>query len=164
MSDVLTIIKKLAGTLGIGGSSDGETAAFALTDVMVVQPLGPFEADDNTNIHFLWKNDTGFDLILEEAEIMPTVAVTANDTNYTTIAIAHGTVGAFTACVTTMTTKITGGTGDWVADTPEAFTVTTASSADVLSNGEYVKLTYDGTNGTGVDLPRCSAILRYRRQ
>lgn len=164
MTIVRDFIAKLAGTFGIeSGGTSGEDAANAVFDVMVVQPLGPFEADDNTNVHFLWKNDTGYDLVLEEAELMPSVAVTADNTNYSTIAIAFGTVGAFVAAVTTLTTQITG-TGNWVADTPEPFTVLTSSEANVLETGEYVKLTYDGTNGTGVDLPRCCAILRFRRK
>lgn len=160
MSQVLELIKAIAGTLGLDRGE--ETSAFALFDVPVVQPLGPFEADDNTNVHILWKNDTGYDLVLEEAELVPTVAVTADNTNYSTIAIAFGTAGSFTAAVTTLTTQITG-TGDWVADTPEAFTVSTTLANRTLANGEYVKLTYDGTNGTGVDLPRCAAVLRFRR-
>jgi len=164
MTILRDFIAKLAGTFGIGDDSLTEASVNAVFDVQVCAPLGPFEADDNTNIHFLWKNDTGYPLVLEEAELVPTVAVTANDTNFSTVAIAFGTVGAFVAAVTTIQTTITAGTGDWVADTPEPFVVLTASAANVLANGEYVKLTYTGTAGTGVDLPRCAAMLRFRRQ
>ena len=161
MSNVSEFVDALAGTYGV--DRGGSAAAQALFDVAVCQHIPLFEADDDTNILCLWKNDTGYDLVLEEAEIMPSAAVTANDTNYTTLAMAFGTVGAYVAAVTTMTTKITGGTGDWVADTPEPFTVSATLSARTLAAGEYVKLTLDGTNGTGVDLPRCSAILRFKR-
>lgn len=160
MSNIKDTVDAFAGSIAQDrGQSD---TAHALFDVQVCAPLGPFEADDNTNIHIVYKNDTGGALILDSAELMPTVAVTADNTNYSTVAIAFGTVGAFVAAVTTITTEITG-TGNWVADTPEAFTVTSTLANRTLQDGEYVKLTYDGTNGTGVDLPRCSLILHFRR-
>jgi hypothetical protein len=142
----------------------GDTVAQGLFAIRVQQPLGPFEADDNTNVHILFKNDTGYSLVLQSAELIPTVAVTASDTNYSSVAIAFGTAGAFVAAVTTIETSVTAGTDDWVADTPEAFVVTTTLANATLANGEYVKLTYDGTAGAaGVDLPRCTAILLFRR-
>lgn len=57
-----------------------------------------------------------------KASIVPDAALVAHDTNYKTISLCTGTIAAPTV-LASFTTKITGGSGDWVASVPEEFTV-----------------------------------------
>jgi hypothetical protein len=68
-------------------------------------------------------------------KIIPDAGLTAHDTNYATLSFATGPVGTI-ASKDSFTTKITGGSGDWVANTAEAFTVVTAT--DSLAVGEVL--------------------------
>lgn len=73
------------------------------------------------------------------AQILPLGALTANDTNYKTIAIGtdDGAGGTHTA-IGTLTTKITGGSGDWVAGTAES--VSTVTMDDAMTAGTYLSV------------------------
>lgn len=74
-----------------------------------------------------------FDGYIVGARIIPHAALTANDTNYSTLTIQ--TVEGTPDVKATLTTQITGGSGDWVLNTPEELTVgdTGFSDGDVLA-------------------------------
>ncbi len=89
----------------------------------------------------------------------PDNALTAHDTNYRdlTIGKADGAGGAVTA-FDNFTTKITGGSGDWVQGTPESFTI--VSSTDTLAAGEALMFV-KAIGGAGVVLPCGTIIVKY---
>jgi hypothetical protein len=82
-------------------------------------------------------------------KIIPDASLTANDTNYATLSFATGPVGTITSR-DSFTTKITGGSGDWVANTAEAFTVATAT--DSLAAGEVMTVS-KAVTAAGVIVP-----------
>lgn len=70
-------------------------------------------------------------------DILPTAALTANDTNYASILLkSEDGAGAGAETISTLTTKITGGSGDWTAKVTVPFTLTAAnvdlSAGDIL--------------------------------
>jgi hypothetical protein len=71
------------------------------------------------------------------AKLLPTKAMTAHDTNYGTLAIGSddGAAGGITA-LQTVTTKSTGGTGNWVAGT--AIALSSIDAADTVAAGRYL--------------------------
>lgn len=100
------------------------------------------------------------DLELVSAAYYPDNALTANDTNYKdlTLGKADGAGGAVTA-FDNITTKITGGTGDWVQGAPEAFTID--PTTDTLDAGEALMFV-KAIGGAGVILPCGTIIVKYR--
>lgn len=77
---------------------------------------------------FMWRNDTGVDMYVVSARFCTPVAVTANDTNYATLTLAkRDSAGANSATVGSMTTQITGGSGNVTAFLPVALSLTAAN-------------------------------------
>jgi len=74
------------------------------------------------------------------AKLLPTKALTAHDTTYATIAIGSddGAAGGVTA-LQTITTKATGGTGNWVAGT--AIALSSIDAADTVAAAKYLTAT-----------------------
>ncbi|MFA6167023.1 MAG: hypothetical protein WC700_10420 [Gemmatimonadaceae bacterium] len=74
------------------------------------------------------------------AKFLPTKALTAHDTTYATIAIGwdDGAAGGVTA-FQTLTTKATGGTGNWVAGT--AIALASLTPANTVAAGAYLTVT-----------------------
>lgn len=74
------------------------------------------------------------------AKLLPTKALTAHDTTYATIAVGSddGAAGGVTA-LQTVTTKATGGTGNWVAGT--AIALSSIDAADTVAAGRYLTVT-----------------------
>ena len=158
MSTAKDFVNKVAGTTAIDG---GESLSAGIFRRTVAVTGFPFEADDNSQRQVLFKNTTGFNLRLVSAEYVPEAAVTADNTDYTTLDIAHQALpaGSLASPAAFQTTEITG-TGDWVANTPVALTL--GSEADkILSDGEYALVELDGTTGVGVDLPIGVWVLDY---
>ena len=85
------------------------------------------------------------------AKIYPFGAMTANDTNYATIGIGSddGAAGTFTS-VADVTTKSTGGTGNWTAGTAVSFS--TFTPADTIAAGVYLGIKI-AKAASGVQLP-----------
>jgi len=88
--------------------------------------------------------------------ILPSAALTANDTNFATIRVAkaNGAGGALTI-LASVTTQITGGTGNWTAG---ALITLPFNGADLIADGEVIVL--DITKAAaGVVVPRLSITL-----
>lgn len=113
-----------------------------------------FEADDNTQRQLLAENPFGFDLRLISAKFVPEAAVTADNTNYSTIDVYHtdDPAGSLTGPAASGTTEITG-LDDFVANTPVVIPLSSTEANKILPAGEYAVLALDGTAGVGVDLP-----------
>lgn len=69
--------------------------------------------------------------LIKAIKLIPHGALTADDTDYATLTIGYndGAGGAVTT-IATITTKITGGSGDWTAGTAISLTLTTTAIAD----------------------------------
>ncbi len=166
MASIRSLIDRLSGTLGLAEENAPSTPANVVNNLfkhVVVVSGFAFEADDNTQRQVLFKNPFDFDLRLVSAEFVPEAAVTAHDTNFSTVELAHqaapaGTLGDVAA---SMQTTITAGTGDWVANTPEALTKSSTFTDLILEAGHYAVVELDGTAGTGVDLPIGTWVLVY---
>lgn len=74
------------------------------------------------------------------AKLLPAIAVTAHDTTYATITVGSddGAAGGVTS-LQAKTTKITGGTGNWVAGT--AIALSDITNADTVAAGAYLTVT-----------------------
>lgn len=84
---------------------------------------------------------------------LPGGALTAHDTDYATITVSKYTAaGGSKTTVATITTAITGGSGDWVAFVPEEITLSATAANLILESGAI--LTYEVSKaGSGVALP-----------
>jgi hypothetical protein len=84
---------------------------------------------------------------------VPEGTLTAHDDNYSTVSICKGAAAAATVTVlASITTKITGGTGDWAVGIPETITV---DDTDTFAAGEQLLLR-SAKAGTGVAVPICA--------
>ena len=153
MTTAKDYVNRLGGTAAI--DDGGVTLANDLHKQVVVVTGLEFTADDNTQRQVLWKNATAHAYRLISAEFVPEAAVTADNTNYSTVAIAHqaAPAAALGDVAASMQTSIAAGTGNWVANTPEALTLSATEADKVIAAGEYAVLELDGTEGTGVNLP-----------
>lgn len=79
--------------------------------------------------------------------LVPGAALTANDTNYATITIYKRTAGGGSTAIAQITTKITGGSGNWTAFLPIALTTTIAAAEGDSISFDIAKA------GTGVVVP-----------
>lgn len=97
---------------------------------------------------------------LVSAQYIPGNALTAHDTNYATLTLgkADGAGGAVTS-FDSFTTKITGGSGNWVQGVPETFTIVT--STDTLTEGQALVLDI-AKAGAGVVIPEGVMEVKYR--
>lgn len=162
MSNITDILDKLAGTTGLDDGA--RTSIDGLFDVHVNIAGFAFEADDNTQRQLLFVNNTGGDLYLQSAQYTPEAAVTADNTNYSVVDLVVGAAPASASDVAaTMQTTIAAGTGNWVANTPEALTPAATVALRTIANGESIVALLDGTNGTGVDLPIGTWTLHLKR-
>lgn len=74
------------------------------------------------------------------AKLLPSIAVTAHDTTYATITVGYddGAAGGVTS-LQAVTSKITGGTGNWVAGT--AIALSSIGAEDTVAAGKYLTVT-----------------------
>lgn len=162
MSSVKDFLKRLGSTVGL---ADGDVTLvkdlFKITSCVTALA---FAADDDTQRQVLFKNSTAHRMRLLTAQFVPDAAVTASDTNYSTLTLIHTTTPASgTGTAASASTKITGGLGNLTAETPYSLTNTTTEADRWLEAGEYAVVLLDGTAGTGVDLPIGMWILTYER-
>ncbi len=168
MTIVREFIAKLAGTFGIDqGGTSGEDATNAIFDVYLRPSIAAVSADASRS-EFVYHNTTGYKLQLISAKLISTGTLTANGSNYAEITVSHGTVGAFLSAATCSTDSdvaaAAGGTGDWVADTPETLLLSSTQANLELAEGGFTKVLTDSTPGTGVAVPQYLLCLRYRRK
>jgi hypothetical protein len=168
MTIVRDFIARCAGVLGIDlGGTGGEDATNAVFDIYVRQSVAAVSADASRS-EFVYHNSTGYKLQLISAKLISTGTLTANGSNYAEITVSHGTVGAFLSAATCSTDSDVaagaGGTGDWVADTPEPLLLSSTQANLELAEGGYTKVLTDSTPGTGVAVPQYLLALRYRRK
>lgn len=88
--------------------------------------------------------------------VVPDAALTADNTNFSTLTVSHYTsAGGSKTALASLTTEITG-SGDWVAFAPEALTISSAA----LTAGQAVSFE-SATSGTGVNLPLMGLVIEY---
>ena len=100
------------------------------------------------------------DVRIVGAKVLPRKAATAHDTNYATVVLGSDDgAGAGAVAIQTLTTKITGGTGNLVAGT--AVNLADAKPSVTVAAGRYLTLTVTkAAAGVAVDLRVC-VDLRY---
>lgn len=96
--------------------------------------------------------------IVRSVTIVPTGALTANDTNYATLTVwKRDSAGANQTKVAEITTQITGGSGNWVAFAAEAMTLQAAANLALAAGSS---LTFQiAKTGTGVVVPANTKIV-----
>lgn len=89
------------------------------------------------------------------------ISVTANDTNFATFTVARRTAGAAGVTIATLSTAITGGTGNITAFSPVAITLSATASNLVCAAGDELTLAITKT-AAGIKLtdaaPACLAL------
>ncbi len=93
---------------------------------------------------------TDTDVKYDAVYFTPHAALTANDTDYATLSLVYDAGPGTDVVVATRTTQITGGSGDWVADTPVALTITAANAVVPAGKNLMFKIT---KAGSGVAVP-----------
>jgi len=143
-------------------SEDGETPDSVVNELIdyTVQHVklvdGSAGATLNTNIGRVKKGRAR----IVSVEFVPDATLTAHDTNYATLTLNKGTAGSLDAAAT-VTTKITGGTGDWVADTPEALTLSSTEANLLVASGD--NLNFDiAKASSGVAVPAGCLVVTLR--
>lgn len=161
MSNIGDVKMKLAGTLGL--DDGGEATVNDLSDLVVTwqKDAADAAAGDATNT-CIFRNKLSCDLRVVAAEYIPDATLTAHDTNYATLSLQVGTVGSFAAAAS-QTTKITGGSGDWAADTPEALTLSSTPANLVVDAGDILQADIAKAN-SGVAVPAGVLVVHLRRQ
>lgn len=163
MTAVKDIVDRAAGTMG-APHSDGEAAVHALYDVQVQRELAAVSADASSET-IVFRNLTGYALKLKSASLVSDGTLTAHASNYAEITVSHGTAGDLSTAAFASTDSdvaaAAGGTGNWVADTPEDLLLTAANAT--LAAGELVHVLVDSTPGTGVAVPKFLLCLKYER-
>ncbi len=99
-------------------------------------------------------------LVITNVTIIPFAALTANDTNYKTVALNRRVAAGTATVVASVTTKITGGTGDWVALTPITLTLSTTAADLVLPTLGDLSLSLVHT-ASGVAVPVLCVTIEY---
>lgn len=99
---------------------------------------------DATDIAFIY-NASENTIEIADVVLVPYIAVTANDTNYITVAVKKGVGG--TAIVTAMTTQATGGAAH-AAGVPQAMTISGTGSTLRIDPGECIEVSV-AKAGTG---------------
>ncbi len=90
------------------------------------------------------------------ARILPDAALTASDTNYATITIGYtDDLGGAATTVATITTQVTGGSGNWVADQSVAMTLATDPSVPTNKALKFIS----AKTAAGVAIPACKVEL-----
>ena len=109
--------------------------------------------------HYLWRAPKA--CTVTGVWLVPNGTLTAHDTNYKTVSVGKedGAAGGFTDIVTPVTTKITGGTGNWAIGVVETLTVVPASAH--LDAGQVLAMTTDFT-AAGVATPPCAVVIEYQ--
>ena len=111
-------------------------------------------ANTNTTFTSFWRAPCDCEII-EGHMWSPAGTVTANDSNYATIALQKvDGVGGSAVAIGSITTKLaaSGGTGDWAANVPVGMDMSHNHGLDVLQ-GELVGYVITKSNGVGVSIP-----------
>lgn len=92
-------------------------------------------------------------------DILPMAALTANDTNFKTLAVAVGDQagGVLAAAFAQKTTQITGGTGNWVARTK--VNLFTGNQTVAANSALYLAVTFAMA---GVIIPESTIVVTYQ--
>lgn len=161
MSNIADSQKALAGTLL--NDRGGEATLNALFDVYVkYQHAAPDAAAGDTFNKNIFQNTLGVSLRLEEATYIPDAALTSSDTVYLTLTVLKGVAGTVTTAQAALDTRVTAGTGNWVADTPEALTLNATAANRVVADQEIVCVAKTIAS-TGTILPAGVLQLKFRR-
>jgi hypothetical protein len=99
-------------------------------------------------------------LTITAVKLTPFAALTAHDTDYKTVALNRRVAAGAATVIASVTTKITGGTGNWVALTPFSLTLSsTAADLVVPTLGDLsLHLVH---SGSGVAVPVCAVTIEY---
>lgn len=99
-------------------------------------------------------------IVVTSVRIVPFAALTAHDTNYKTISLNRRLSAATAVAVATVTTKITGGTGDWVALTPITMTLSSTAADRIVATLEDLSLSLVHS-ASGVAVPVMALTVEY---
>jgi len=103
-------------------------------------------------------------LVNDDVKIIAAASLTADDTNYATVSLEvdDGAGGANTV-LASQTTKITGGSGNWVAGTALALTITTTAADRIIDGATATKylILKIAKTGTGVAVPVSTLFLSH---
>lgn len=108
----------------------------------------------------IFHNHWSSSLVVTAVTVIPFAALTADDTNYKTVALNRRVAAGSATVIASVTTKITGGTGNWVALTPITLTLSsTAADLVVPTLGDLsLHLVH---SGSGVAVPVCAVTIDY---
>lgn len=144
-------------------SPDSSTGKAVLDDVVVAKSVtvGAKAADamasTATSETAIWTNNTGRSIRVLAVSYSTTAALTADNTNNAVITISSYTAaGGGKATVAVETTNVA--SGNWVAFTQKAITVTVANA--VVENGGTLSLTI-AKGGSGVVVPAGAFNIKY---
>ena len=135
---------------------DMNATALALADSMLQQELSysrsqPVDAAASTAGTRTFDQSTSFPMVVKAFKIITSGNVTADDTNYATVALVYNDgAGGSDTTIASKTTKITGGTGNLTAGIAYSFAITAANARIPAGSQVQVKVT---KAGTGVSLP-----------
>jgi len=162
MSTNRDILRRLAGTTGL--DLGGEALVNALLDKTVVWVHDAIDAAAGDTINAnIWRNTTGYDLELVSAQFIPDAALTAADATKLTLSVLKGASAAVSTSAASVNTATSGsgGSGDWVADTPVTLTISSTLADRVVSDNQIVAVDKAVTS-TGTKLPAGCLYLKFR--
>lgn len=120
-------------------------------------------ADASANATYEWPmfhNSWTSTLTVTNVTVIPFAALTAHDTNYKTVALKRRVAAGTATTIASVTTKITGGTGDWVALTPITLTLSSTAADLVVPTLGDLSLSLVHASA-GVIVPVCSVTVEY---
>lgn len=127
--------------------------------ISVIKPI----ADASANASYEWPlfhNPWSSSLTVTNVTLIPFAALTAHDTNYKTVALKRRVAAGTATTIASVTTKITGGTGNWVALTPITLTLSSTAADLVVPTLGDLSLSLVFTSG-GVIVPVCTVVVEY---
>lgn len=102
-------------------------------------------------------NDVGTQFLVDSVKVIPSAAVTASDSVYATLTLSYDDgAGGSKTTVAVQTTKITGGSGDWVAEVGVPITITAANA--LVPSGKQLTMS-KAFASTGTVIPAGSLVI-----
>lgn len=149
-----------------GYSSDKKKAARALirSEQLLIKPAADAMAADTTAYTAAMQRAIKKPIRVLGATIQPQSTLTAHDTNYATVKVVKGdgAGGAEVICAS-VTTQITGGSGNWTAGASEALTLSATEDNTRIPSGGVLGFSI-AKAGTGVVVPICTITVFYEEE
>jgi hypothetical protein len=113
-------------------------------------------ADTTASMPFYYAEE---DMTVVEAKWLPNAVLTAHDTNYATITLQKAASGGSKTTLHQFTTKITGGSGNWAANT--AIAMALVAGTENLDADEHLMVDI-AKAGSGVAVPRSTCVVHLK--